>query len=54
VVDHAGSSCCWVLDARSPSDWLGNEILRKVRSRKDSRGEYPKFIFLYVLMAIIP
>jgi hypothetical protein len=38
-VDHAGSGCCWVLDERSPSDWLGGEVLRKVRSRKDSRGE---------------
>jgi hypothetical protein len=57
LVDHAGSGCCWVLDEHSPSDWLGGEVLRKVRSRKDSRGEYPKFVFLvflYALMAIRP
>jgi hypothetical protein len=40
---------------RSPSDWLESEHLRGVKSRKDSRGGYPKFIiFLYDLMAIIP
>jgi hypothetical protein len=39
---------------RSPSNWLESEHLRGVKSRKDSRGEYPKFIFLYDLMAIIP
>jgi hypothetical protein len=55
LVDHAGSGCCWVLDERSPSDWLGGEVLRKVRSRKDSRGEIAYVLkFLYVLMAIIP
>jgi hypothetical protein len=44
-VDHAGSCCCWVLNERSPSDWSESEILRRVRSRKDSRGEYLKFMF---------
>jgi hypothetical protein len=55
LVDHAGSGCCWVLDERSPSDWLGGEHLRGVKSRKDSRGEITYVLkFLYVLMAIIP
>jgi hypothetical protein len=55
LVDHTGFGCCWVLDERSPSDWLGGEVLRKVRSRKDSRGEIAYVLnFLYVLMAIIP
>jgi hypothetical protein len=49
-VDHAGSGCCWVLDVRSPSDWLGSEILRKVRSRKDYRGEHPKFIIIFYMI----
>jgi hypothetical protein len=49
-VDHAGSGCCWVLDVRSPSDWLGSEILRKVKSRKDSRGEHPKFIIIIIFI----
>jgi hypothetical protein len=38
-VDHAGSCCCWVLNEHSPSDWLESELLRGVRSNKDSRGE---------------
>ena len=48
-VDHAGSGCRWVLDERSPSDWLGGEVLREVGSRKDSRGEFLKFMFLMLL-----
>jgi hypothetical protein len=44
-VDHAGSGCCWVLSERSPSDWSGIEIFREVGSRKDSRGEFLKFMF---------
>jgi hypothetical protein len=55
LVDHAGSGYYWVLNERSPSDWLGGEVLRKVRSRKDSSGEIAYVLkFLYVLMAIIP
>jgi hypothetical protein len=53
-VDHVGSYCCWVINERSPSDWSESEILREVGSRKDSRGEYLKFMFLYALMAIRP
>jgi hypothetical protein len=52
-VDHAGSGCCWVLDVLSPSDWLGSEIVRKVRRGKDSRGEYPKFIFILFFYMIL-
>jgi hypothetical protein len=48
-IDHAGSGCCWVLDERSPSDWLESE-LRRVRSRKDYRGEYLKFMLFYMLL----
>jgi hypothetical protein len=48
-VDHAGSGCCWVLNGRSPSDWSEIEILREVGSRKDSRGEFLKFMFLMLL-----
>jgi hypothetical protein len=53
-VDHAGSGCCWVLDERSLSNWLEIEILREVGSRKDSRGEFLKFMFFNALMAIRP
>jgi hypothetical protein len=38
-IDHAGSCYCWVMIERSPSDWSDSEILRGVRSNKDSRGE---------------
>jgi hypothetical protein len=55
LVDHASSDCCWVLDERSPFDWLESEHLRGEKSRKDSRGEIAYVLkFLYVLMAIIP
>jgi hypothetical protein len=49
-VDHVGSGCCWVLNGRSPSEWLESEHLRRVRSRKDSRGEYLKFMLFYMLL----
>jgi hypothetical protein len=39
TVDHAGSCCSLDLSERSPSGWLESEILRGVRSKKDSRGE---------------
>jgi hypothetical protein len=44
-VDHADSGCCWVLNERSPSDSSEIEILREVGSRKDSIGEFLKFMF---------
>jgi hypothetical protein len=39
LVDHAGSDCCWVLDERSPSDWLESEHLREEKSRKILEGK---------------
>jgi hypothetical protein len=53
TADHANSCCSWDLSERSPSSWLEGEILREVRSKKDSRGEQliikVKFVFYMLL-----